>query len=85
MDATRPRRKRDQARRAWYAYHRTVRFARRLGFSPAYAAPGPDPPACGPAAGLLLDAARYAVTAWFLWASFPWRCSVRLLGWRGTG
>jgi hypothetical protein len=84
MDGTRPRRRRDPARRGWYARHRTVRFARRLGFPPAGdAAPGTL--ACGPAAGLLLDAARYAATAWFLWATLPWRCSVRLCGWRDAG
>lgn len=78
MDATRPRRTRDRARRGWYAYHRTARFARRLGFPPDGAAPGTS--ACCPPAGLLLDAARYAATAWFIWATFPWRCSVRLFG-----
>ncbi len=82
MDATRPRRLRDCARRGWYARHRCVRFARRLGFPPAGAAP--EPPACDPPAGLLLDAARYAATAWFLWATLPWRCSVRLCGSQGT-
>jgi hypothetical protein len=37
-DATRPRRSRDDARRRWYAYWRSVRFARRMGFAP----PPPD-------------------------------------------
>ena len=32
MDATRARRTKDQARKAWYAYYRQVRFARWLGF-----------------------------------------------------
>ena len=32
MDAQRSRRTKDQARKAWYAYHRQVRFARWLGF-----------------------------------------------------
>jgi hypothetical protein len=32
MDATRPRRTRDSARRAWYADWRCRRFARHLGF-----------------------------------------------------
>jgi hypothetical protein len=32
MDATRPRRTRDSARRRWYALARSVRFARLLGF-----------------------------------------------------
>jgi hypothetical protein len=32
MDAQRSRRTRDEARRAWYAYHRQVRFARWFGF-----------------------------------------------------
>lgn len=32
MDATRPRRTRDSARRAWYAAWRCRRFARHLGF-----------------------------------------------------
>ena len=32
MDATRTRRTRDGARRAWYARHRQRRFARYLGF-----------------------------------------------------
>jgi hypothetical protein len=35
MDATRSRRTRDRARERWYAHWRTLRFARRLGFSPA--------------------------------------------------
>jgi hypothetical protein len=34
MDATRPRRTRDSARRAWYADWRCQRFARHLGFQP---------------------------------------------------
>jgi hypothetical protein len=33
MDATRRRRTRDGARRAWYARHRQRRFARCLGFA----------------------------------------------------
>jgi hypothetical protein len=32
MDAHRSRRTRDQARKAWYAYYRQVRFARWFGF-----------------------------------------------------
>jgi hypothetical protein len=32
MDAQRPRRRRDEARRAWYAYYRQARFARWFGF-----------------------------------------------------
>ncbi len=32
MDAQRSRRTKDQARRAWYAYYRQVRFARLFGF-----------------------------------------------------
>ena len=32
MDAQRNRRTKDQARRAWYAYYRQVRFARWFGF-----------------------------------------------------
>jgi hypothetical protein len=32
MDAQRSRRTRDQARKAWYAYYRQVRFARWFGF-----------------------------------------------------
>jgi hypothetical protein len=32
MDAHRTRRTKDQARKAWYAYHRQVRFARWFGF-----------------------------------------------------
>jgi hypothetical protein len=32
MDATRARRTRDRARRAWYAWHRQSGFARFLGF-----------------------------------------------------
>ena len=32
MDAGRNRRTKDQTRKAWYAYYRQVRFARRLGF-----------------------------------------------------
>ena len=35
MDATRERRIRDRARRAWYARHRQWRFARHLGFAGA--------------------------------------------------
>lgn len=38
MDATRPRRSRDCARQRWYAFWRSLRFARHLGFAPA--APG---------------------------------------------
>jgi hypothetical protein len=34
MDATRARRNRDSLRRRWYAYWRTLRFARHLGFAP---------------------------------------------------
>jgi hypothetical protein len=34
MDAQRSRRTKDQARKAWYAYYRQVRFARWLGFIP---------------------------------------------------
>jgi len=33
MDATRPRRCRDGARQRWYAYWRSLRFARLLGFT----------------------------------------------------
>jgi hypothetical protein len=32
MEAHRSRRTRDQARKAWYAYYRQVRFARWFGF-----------------------------------------------------
>lgn len=32
MDARRSRRTKDQARKAWYAYYRQVRFARWFGF-----------------------------------------------------
>ena len=32
MDAQRSRRTKDQARKAWYAYYRQVRFARWFGF-----------------------------------------------------
>src|SRR5271157_4383626 len=32
MDSHRSRRTRDQARKAWYAYYRQVRFARWFGF-----------------------------------------------------
>ena len=35
MDATRPRRIRDNARQVWYAHWRSVRFARRMGFPTA--------------------------------------------------
>jgi hypothetical protein len=42
MDATRSRRTRDSARRAWYASWRCRRFARHFGFPPAPA----DQPAC---------------------------------------
>jgi hypothetical protein len=38
MDATRPRRFRDNARRSWYARWRSARFARHMGFSPSPAA-----------------------------------------------
>jgi hypothetical protein len=34
MDATRSRRTRDAARQRWYAYFRSRRFARHLGFPP---------------------------------------------------
>jgi hypothetical protein len=32
MDALRPRRTRDAARKSWYAHYRQIRFARWLGF-----------------------------------------------------
>ena len=44
MDATRPRRTRDEARRAWYAGQRQRRFARFLGFPPATQAGGKSTP-----------------------------------------
>ncbi len=45
MDATRPRRIRDSARQGWYAFWRSVRFARHLGFSPTAAVrPKPEVP-----------------------------------------
>jgi hypothetical protein len=45
MDATRPRRSRDSARRGWYARWRCLRFARHLGFPPAVpVASGPKTP-----------------------------------------
>jgi hypothetical protein len=34
MDATRSRRIRDNVRQSWYAYWRSARFARHLGFAP---------------------------------------------------
>jgi hypothetical protein len=37
MDATRPRRIRDNARHVWYAHWRSIRFARHLGFPSALA------------------------------------------------
>jgi hypothetical protein len=37
MDATRPRRSRDCARQRWYAFWRSLRFARHLGFGPPLA------------------------------------------------
>jgi hypothetical protein len=37
MDATRSRRCRDSARQHWYAYWRSLRFARHFGFSPPLA------------------------------------------------
>jgi hypothetical protein len=37
MDATRPRRRRDDARQRWYAFWRSLRFARHLGFAPPHA------------------------------------------------
>jgi hypothetical protein len=46
MDATRPRRSRDSARRGWYARWRCVRFARHFGFSPAAAVASGPKPAC---------------------------------------
>jgi hypothetical protein len=35
MDATRTRRTRDACRQQWYALHRSIRFARFLGFKAA--------------------------------------------------
>jgi hypothetical protein len=32
VDGARRRRSKDRPRKTWYAYHRQVRFARRLGF-----------------------------------------------------
>ena len=43
MDATRGRRTRDCARQRWYAYWRSLRFARHLGFTPRTAPPSPTP------------------------------------------
>jgi hypothetical protein len=55
MDATRPRRTRDSARRAWYASWRCRRFARHLGFEPPPEATdrqgGPGPAQRGPGPG----------------------------------
>jgi hypothetical protein len=47
MDATR-RRTRDRTRQGWYARHRSVRFARRLGFPLAAPALKPEGPPGGP-------------------------------------
>jgi hypothetical protein len=44
-DTTRPRRTRDGARQRWYAYWRSVRFARRMGFAPPPASDPNDLPA----------------------------------------
>jgi len=44
MDATRPRRTRDSIRQGWYARQRSVRFARRLGFSLTAPALEPEAP-----------------------------------------
>jgi len=46
MDATRPRRTRDSIRQGWYARQRSVRFARRLGFSLTAPALEPEAPLC---------------------------------------
>ena len=40
VDASRPRRKKDPARRAWYARYRQWRFARHYGFVLATASMG---------------------------------------------
>ncbi|WP_161602201.1 hypothetical protein [Tautonia marina] len=42
MDATRSRRKRDPARRAWYARYRQWRFARHYGFLATISKPVPN-------------------------------------------
>jgi hypothetical protein len=39
VDATRSRRTRDAARQRWYAFWRSVRFARLLGFARSAEAP----------------------------------------------
>ena len=51
MDGTRPRRTRDSIRQGWYARHRSVRFARHLGFPRTAPGPGPEAPPCGPPTG----------------------------------
>ncbi|MEW4567348.1 hypothetical protein AB1L88_05720 [Tautonia sp. JC769] len=42
MDASRSRRKRDPARRAWYARYRQWRFARHYGFLAPVNKPAPN-------------------------------------------
>ncbi len=56
MDGARRRRTRDRARRRWYAHHRQVRFARRLGF------PRPDVDVEG-SSGPAIDQAFYRSVA----------------------
>ena len=55
MDGSRRRRRKDRARRAWYAHHRQLRFARWLGFLPADRGAGDVDVARG--RGLLMDCA----------------------------
>ncbi len=50
MDATRTRRTRDSCRQHWYAFHRSVRFARFLGFRPREDRPIRDKPNRPPSA-----------------------------------
>ncbi len=98
MDATRSRRTRDLIRQGWYAHHRSVRLARRMGFShsapvtPRTEARSPDMgglPTCTSlalAGGLFCFAAYLGWTqASLKWASLAWVASEHLLGFPQAG
>ncbi len=92
MDATRSRRTRDLIRQGWYAHHRSVRLARRMGFchstpvTPRTEMRSLDTcslPTCSSlalAGGLFCFAAYLGWTqASLRWASLAWVASEQLL------
>ncbi len=80
MDATRPRRLRDNVRRSWYAHWRSARFARHLGFPPSAAlTPEPQARPCALPGGWFFPALRWGGVLASLWASLVWGPSERPL------